>query len=96
MLAFRCIRVARRFFGSTCSGSLATLVYIAILPGMAYVTHPATLRASRLRLSRDGLRIFAIGMLGFFVWGHHMFISGMSPYWRSLFSHHTRLAYLRP
>src|SRR5205807_4931928 len=30
--------------------------------------------------------IFAIGMLGFFVCGHHMFISGMSPYSAVAFS----------
>jgi cytochrome c oxidase subunit 1 len=30
--------------------------------------------------------IFGIGLLGFFVWGHHMFISGMSPYTAVAFS----------
>ena len=30
--------------------------------------------------------IFGIGILGFMVWGHHMFMSGMSPYTAILFS----------
>src|SRR5438067_12470402 len=30
--------------------------------------------------------MFAIGLLGFFVWGHHMFISGMSPWTGMAFS----------
>src|SRR6202171_2736646 len=57
-------------------------VYIAILPGMGATSH---ILATFARKPVFGYRamvfaIFAIGMLGFFVWGHHMFISGMSPY----------------
>src|ERR1044072_5131429 len=57
-------------------------VYIAILPGMGATSH---ILATFARKPVFGYRamvfaIFAIGLLGFFVWGHHMFISGMSPY----------------
>ncbi len=63
-------------------------VYIAILPGMGATSH---ILASFARKPIFGYRamvgaIFAIGLLGFFVWGHHMFISGMSPYTGLAFS----------
>jgi cytochrome c oxidase subunit 1 len=63
-------------------------VYIAILPGMGLTSH---LLATFSRKPVFGYRamvyaIFAIGLLGFFVWGHHMFISGMSPYTAVAFS----------
>jgi cytochrome c oxidase subunit 1 len=63
-------------------------VYIAILPGMGATSH---ILATFARKPVFGYRamvfaIFAIGMLGFFVWGHHMFISGMSPYSAVAFS----------
>jgi cytochrome c oxidase subunit I len=63
-------------------------VYIAILPGMGATSH---ILATFARKPIFGYRamvfaIFAIGMLGFFVWGHHMFISGMSPYSAVAFS----------
>ena len=63
-------------------------VYIAILPGMGLTGH---LLATFSRKPVFGYRamvysIFAIGLLGFFVWGHHMFISGMSPYSAIAFS----------
>src|SRR6266567_1949389 len=63
-------------------------VYIAILPGMGATSH---VLATFARKPVFGYRamvfaIFAIGMLGFFVWGHHMFISGMSPYSAMTFS----------
>src|SRR6476620_2140610 len=52
-------------------------VYIAILPGMGATSH---ILATFARKPVFGYRamvfaIFAIGLLGFFVWGHHMFIS---------------------
>jgi len=57
-------------------------VYIAILPGMGVASH---LLSTFSRKPIYGYRAMAyamcgIGFLGFMVWGHHMFISGMSPY----------------
>src|SRR5438105_10523074 len=57
-------------------------VYIAILPGMGATSHILSTFARKPIFGYRAMvfAIFAIGMLGFFVWGHHMFISGMSPY----------------
>ncbi len=57
-------------------------VYIAILPGMGLVSG---LLANFSRRTIVGYRMMAsttvlIGLLGFVVWGHHMFVSGMNPY----------------
>ena len=63
-------------------------VYIAILPGMGIVS---TVLSVFSRKPVFGYRAMvyamcAIAFLGFFVWGHHMFISGMSPYSSITFS----------
>ena len=63
-------------------------VYIAILPGMGLTSH---ILSTFARKPVFGYRVmvyalFSIGLLGFFVWGHHMFISGMSPYSAIAFS----------
>ncbi|MGH9569942.1 MAG: cytochrome c oxidase subunit I, partial [Candidatus Angelobacter sp.] len=57
-------------------------VYIAILPAMGITSH---LLATFSRKPVFGYKamvgaILAIGALGFMVWGHHMFVSGMNPY----------------
>ena len=57
-------------------------VYIAILPGMGITS---SLLANFSRRPALGYRLMAlttvlIGLLGFLVWGHHMFVSGMNPY----------------
>ena len=62
--------------------------YIAILPGMGVVSH---LLSTFSRKPVFGYRamvaaICGIGFLGFCVWGHHMFVSGMSPYSAFAFS----------
>ncbi len=61
-------------------------VYIAVLPAMGLTT--TLLGTFSVRQSpgyRAGYRTMvfstiAIGLLGFAVWGHHMFVSGMNPY----------------
>ncbi len=57
-------------------------VYIAILPGMGLAS---SLFANFSRRPVVGYKLMAamtvaIGLLGFLVWGHHMFVSGMNPY----------------
>jgi cytochrome c oxidase subunit 1 len=57
-------------------------VYIAILPGMGAISH---ILANFSRKPVFGYRamaatLCAIGFLGFLLWGHHMFVSGMNPY----------------
>jgi cytochrome c oxidase subunit 1 len=63
-------------------------VYIAILPGMGATSHILSTFARKPIFGYRAMvfAIFAIGLLGFFVWGHHMFISGMSPYTGMAFS----------
>lgn len=63
-------------------------VYIAILPGMGVTSQ---LLSTFARKPIFGYRamviaILAIGLLGFFVWGHHMFVSGLSPLSALIFS----------
>jgi cytochrome c oxidase subunit 1 len=56
-------------------------VYIAILPGMGATSHILSTFARKPIFGYRAmvLAMFGIGLLGFFVWGHHMFISGMNP-----------------
>ncbi len=63
-------------------------VYIAILPGMGIVSHVLA-TFSRRRVFGYRAMVLAMGaivVLGFLVWGHHMFVSGMSPYSAFAFS----------
>jgi len=63
-------------------------VYIAILPGMGVASQ---ILSTFSRKPIFGYRamvyaMLAIGFFGFMVWGHHMFMSGMSPYSAFAFS----------
>jgi cytochrome c oxidase subunit 1 len=63
-------------------------VYIMILPAMGVVSELVTCFA-RKRIFGYRFVAFAsmaIAVLGFLVWGHHMFVSGQSPYAGMIFS----------
>jgi cytochrome c oxidase subunit 1 len=63
-------------------------VYIMILPSMGVISELITCFSKR-RIFGYGFVAFssvAIALLGFFVWGHHMFVSGQSVYAALVFS----------
>jgi cytochrome c oxidase subunit 1 len=63
-------------------------VYIMILPGMGVVTEVITCFARRRVFGYQAMvfALLGIAMFGFFVWGHHMFVSGQSAYASLIFS----------
>src|SRR5207302_186430 len=63
-------------------------VYIAIVPGMGVISHVLSTFSRKPVFGYRAMvyAICGIGFLGFCVWGHHMFISGMSPYSAIAFS----------
>jgi cytochrome c oxidase subunit 1 len=63
-------------------------VYIAILPAMGITSQLLSTFSRKPIFGYKAMvyAILAIGILGFLVWGHHMFMSGMSPYSAFAFS----------
>ena len=63
-------------------------VYIAILPAMGLASQLLSVFSRKPIFGYKAMvyAILGIGFLGFMVWGHHMFMSGMSPYTAFAFS----------
>jgi cytochrome c oxidase subunit I len=63
-------------------------VYIMILPGMGVISEVITCFARRSVFGYTGMvfSLISIAVIGFMVWGHHMFVSGQSPYASLVFS----------
>jgi cytochrome c oxidase subunit 1 len=63
-------------------------VYIAILPAMGLCSQLVSVFSRKPIFGYKAMvyAMLSIGLLGFMVWGHHMFMSGMSPYSAFAFS----------
>jgi cytochrome c oxidase subunit 1 len=63
-------------------------VYIMVLPAMGVVSEVIPCFARRRVFGYEFMvyAIIGIAVIGFFVWGHHMFVSGQSPYASIVFS----------
>jgi len=63
-------------------------VYIAILPGMGVASQVLSTFSRKPIFGYKAMvyAMLATGFFGFMVWGHHMFMSGMSPYSAFAFS----------
>lgn len=63
-------------------------VYIAILPGMGVTSHVLATFSRKPVFGYKAMAyaLMSIGLVSFIVWGHHMFLSGMSPYSAIVFS----------
>jgi cytochrome c oxidase subunit 1 len=63
-------------------------VYIMILPGMGVISELVTTFAKKIVFGYHFIAFssMAIAVLGFLVWGHHMFVSSQSPYSAMIFS----------
>jgi cytochrome c oxidase subunit 1 len=63
-------------------------VYIMVLPAMGVVSEIFACFARRRLFGYDFMvyALVGIAVIGFFVWGHHMFVSGQSPYANVVFS----------
>ena len=63
-------------------------VYIMILPAFGVISEVITCFARKRIFGYEGMvwAMMAIAIIGFLVWGHHMFVSGQSPFAGLVFS----------
>ena len=68
-------------------------VYIVILPAMGMVSHILSTHSRKAIFGYAAMvySIMAITILGFLVWAHHMFVSGMNPFAGAVFTLFTLL-----
>src|SRR5213078_619283 len=59
-------------------------VYIMMLPGFGIISEVLAIHSRKpiFGYKRIAISTVAIGVLGFTVWAHHMFVSGMAPWLR--------------